>query len=269
MPRTDRPTAAPPDQTHDVAAAEQEAAEAEQLAAALEERVREGDDTVTPEQVTSQRELGRFARLRVEAARRKAARAAEAARLERCKTLAADINAYAEGSGQKFADLLHTAEDAVRAFLTAVDERNDHIRGWRQEMTDLGVPAHGNPTVPSKEHGQLGHFDHPWQIIAGHRRMIPVRPEMWVSHMLSVVLGDPGTALTSLQVPWPGGSPDAQTLYSGLAAIDAPQAEPDSTGKFFYRGPGGAVVMYDKPFSREDVKRLDLTPVSAKDAWGE
>ncbi|MEV5124301.1 hypothetical protein AB0K49_16150 [Streptomyces decoyicus] len=68
--------------------AEQEAAEAEQLLAALEERVRDGDEKVTAPQLAEARELGRFATLRAEAARRKAERAAaRAAEQERADRL--------------------------------------------------------------------------------------------------------------------------------------------------------------------------------------
>ncbi|QRX90852.1 hypothetical protein [Streptomyces noursei] len=67
--------------------AEQEAAEAEQLLAALEERDRDGDKQVTAQRFTDARELGRFAKLHAEAARRKAVRAAEATEQERpCTT---------------------------------------------------------------------------------------------------------------------------------------------------------------------------------------
>lgn len=65
-----------------VGQAEQEATEAEQLLAALEERARDGDEHVTAQQLTDARELGRFATLRAEAARRKADRAAAHAAAE-------------------------------------------------------------------------------------------------------------------------------------------------------------------------------------------
>ncbi|MFE3635816.1 hypothetical protein [Streptomyces sp. NPDC059168] len=81
---TDRPEAAPA-----VAQAEQEASEAEQLLAALEERVRDGDKNVTAQQLADARELGRFATLRAEAARRKAdSAAAKEAERQRADRLA-------------------------------------------------------------------------------------------------------------------------------------------------------------------------------------
>lgn len=58
-----------------IATAEQETAEAEQLVTALEDRVMDGDDTVTPAQIEEARGLRRFAQLRREAAAKKAAKA--------------------------------------------------------------------------------------------------------------------------------------------------------------------------------------------------
>ncbi|MER6361554.1 hypothetical protein [Kitasatospora sp. NPDC001527] len=66
---------APGSPDHITATADQEVTEAEQLLAALEDRVRDGDDTVTAEQVEEARGLRRFAQLRREAAQRKAEKA--------------------------------------------------------------------------------------------------------------------------------------------------------------------------------------------------
>lgn len=260
-PRTAQTTAG------DVAAAEQEAAEAEQLAAALEERVREGDDSVTPDQIASARELGRFARLRTEATRRKAERAKAAARLAACESLRDEIETYAEGSGARFAELLTAADNAVRAFVAALDERNDHLTAWRQTMVDLGVPAHDNPLIPDKGHGNLGHVGHSGQIIARTRRMAPTTPDEWLSRMLTAVVSDRGNGLQRLTVPI--SSPvDNTVAFARLAAIDAPRDAPDASAMHFYRGPGGAVVERDQPYSAEDIARLGLTPISRKEAWG-
>jgi hypothetical protein len=249
-----------------VAAAEQEATEAEALAAALEERVREGDDSVTPEQVASQRELGRFARLRVEAARRKAARAAEAARLDKCTALAAEINAYAENSGQKFADLLRTAEDAVRAFVAAVDERNENIHRWGATAAELSVPMHQSPLPPGKEHAGLGRGDHK-ALISGARRIEPTDPAAWLGRMLTSVMNDPRNGAHDLKVPYPS-TVRGEAAYDLLARIDAPHEAPNAAGRHFYRGPAGAVIERDQPYSREEIARLGLTVISAKEAWG-
>jgi hypothetical protein len=248
-----------------VAAAEQEAAEAEQLAAALEERVREGDDSVTSEQIASARELGRFARLRTEATRRKAEKAKAAARLAACEALRADVEAYADGSGDRFAELLRTAEDAVRAFVAAVDERNDRIAQWRRAVVALGVPEHTNPTVPSKGHGNLGYNTLPAQLIAGTRRMQPTPAQDWLGRMLTDVVQDRGNSVRDIKVPYPS-TVRGDAVYAQLATLDAPREAPGPM--YFYRGSGGAVVEREQPYSSEDIARLDLTPISQKEAWG-
>lgn len=84
------------DPTKLVSDAEQEAAEADALIEALEERVREGDDTVTPDQIEAQRGVSRFARLRADAARRKAAAVRETKHDELVAQLREDVAALNE-----------------------------------------------------------------------------------------------------------------------------------------------------------------------------
>ncbi|WP_155059738.1 hypothetical protein [Streptomyces blattellae] len=124
--------------------AEQEATEAEQLLAALEERVRDGDEQVTAQQLADARELGRFAKLRAEAARRKADRAAakaaerqRAARLDQAAAMAAP-------GGPLDADALAAAyanaRDAVRAFVTASEAFNAAIADASRLLAAADVP---------------------------------------------------------------------------------------------------------------------------------
>ncbi|MDH2393355.1 hypothetical protein QCN29_32245 [Streptomyces sp. HNM0663] len=136
---TDRPEAAPA-----VEQAEQEAAEAEQLLAALEERVRDGDEHVTAQQLADARELGRFAKLRAEAARRKAERAAaKEAERQRADRLA-QAAAMAAPGGPLDADTLAatyaTARDAVRAFVTASEAYNAAIGEAARLLAAADVP---------------------------------------------------------------------------------------------------------------------------------
>ncbi|URN12497.1 hypothetical protein LUW77_14960 [Streptomyces radiopugnans] len=132
---TARATKTPPD---DVTAAEQEAAEAEQLLTALEERVRDGDDTVTADQLASTRELGRFARLRAEAARRKAERAAEAARLDAVAALADEIRA-ADTDRTALAEAVDRLTTALRDVVTLAEEHNQQLAQWRNRAMQIGV----------------------------------------------------------------------------------------------------------------------------------
>ncbi|MGW7706327.1 hypothetical protein [Streptomyces sp. NPDC054771] len=120
-----------------------EAAEADALLAALEERVRDGDDTVTPDQLASTRELGRFAKLRAEAARRKADRAAAAeAERERAATIAQAVTLVAEQANPaKVAAAYETARTALVALLTATTTHDDAIREAAALLRKVGAPA--------------------------------------------------------------------------------------------------------------------------------
>lgn len=124
----------------DVDQAEREATEAEQLAAALEQRVVNGDDSVTPEQIDSQRSLSRFARLRVAATRRKATRAKAAARMRELAELRDQVLDQASGgpaSRDAVASALSGVDKAVAKFLDVAEQHNTwhaEIRGKLREL---------------------------------------------------------------------------------------------------------------------------------------
>ncbi|MBF6047733.1 hypothetical protein GO001_21220 [Streptomyces sp. NRRL B-1677] len=134
--------------------AEQEAAEAEQLLAALEERVRDGDEQVTAQQLADARELGTFARLRAEAARRKADRAAQAAAEQQRAAHLAEAAAMAASGGPlddaALAAAYATARAAVRAFVTASEAYNAAIEQASRLLAAAGVPdsTHGHHPEP-------------------------------------------------------------------------------------------------------------------------
>ncbi|MDT0382400.1 hypothetical protein RM572_26935 [Streptomyces sp. DSM 42041] len=134
-------------QADEVTAAEQEAREADDLLAALEERVRDGDDKITPQQLTEQRELGRFARLRAEAARRKADRAAaKAAEKHRAEQIARAVDlADTKGNRAAIAAKYDAALAAV-AELVAVVEQHD------QAVTEAGRMLRAAECAPSIEY---------------------------------------------------------------------------------------------------------------------
>ncbi|MYU51297.1 MULTISPECIES: hypothetical protein [Streptomyces] len=133
-------TTAPADRPA-VGQAEQEAAEAEQLLAALEERVRDGDEHVTSQQLADARELGRFATLRAEAARRKADRAAaKAAEQERQRKTERALALLAEQSPQTLAATYATARDALAAFLTASNAFDGTVTKAAALLRSAGAP---------------------------------------------------------------------------------------------------------------------------------
>jgi hypothetical protein len=107
---------------------------------ALEERVREGDESVTPEQIAGQRELGRFARQRVAATQRKAERAREAQRQRALAELADTVRACADDA-ERLVRLAQAAGRAMEAFVAACEERESWVYQMRERMHALGVPV--------------------------------------------------------------------------------------------------------------------------------
>lgn len=152
-------TVEPPDPDA-VQRAEQEAAEADQLAAALEARVLDGDDDVTPDEIASARELGRFAQLRAEAARRKAVRARQAERLRTLGDLADEMRA-AERDDEHIIGALDAVEAALKALGEAVGAHNARLGDWRRRMQAQAVPAHpGDAGHGKRDHAGLAYAEH-------------------------------------------------------------------------------------------------------------
>ncbi|GAP57303.1 hypothetical protein AHiyo1_01280 [Arthrobacter sp. Hiyo1] len=178
-----------------IADAEQEAKEAESLVHTLEEAVKSGDESVTFEQVEKARGLLSFVRLRKEAATRKAAAAKEAARLDACEALKADIVAHAQGDGKAFSKHLRTAVDALGAFHDAVEERNARIREYRDRAIALGIPEHKHtgPTPPT--HGGVrlaagGSAGLHAGVVVGRRRVESFDADVWISRALDLLVRD-------------------------------------------------------------------------------
>jgi hypothetical protein len=123
------PIAPPTDTPPEVAQAEAEAREADALLTALEERVRDGDDKVTPQQLAEQRELSGFAKLRAEAARRKADRAAAKAEDKRRADLIEQAVTLADGKGRRtpVAKAYEHAAAALAELVAAVDEHDQAV----------------------------------------------------------------------------------------------------------------------------------------------
>lgn len=229
------------------AEAEAQAVEAESLAQALEQAVLEGDEKITADALDSQVKLSRFARLRAEAIRRKAERARGAIRTKQADELRAEIDSYAAGSGTKLAALLRAVADAEKAFLDAGAEHNVLVHQWRQRAVALGIPDSDGRPVPPAEDGRLALDRAGNGLHVGQRRLGLADVKNW---------------LTSHQER---GGRDA--LYAAIGRVDA--EEPVSTAKYFYRGPGGAILPRNEPFSAEEINRLQLVILSRKEAWGE
>ncbi|MBD2897250.1 hypothetical protein amrb99_62090 [Actinomadura sp. RB99] len=259
----------------DVHRAEQEAADAAALVDALEGRVIDGDESVTADQISAQRDLSRFAELRAQATARKAKRAARAARLADCDALRAEIEAYATGTGARYVELLQAAEDAVAAFTAAVADRNARIGAWRARMAELGVPEHGNPLVPPAEHAHLGQLPGSG-VIAGRRRLDTVDPGPWLGQMLARVAHahTPVDGLTlrsrfaagALPAAVIGAAPHPE-VYDELGKVDAPVQDPPEDLRFF-RTTGGAVLVLDHEPNEHEARGI-TAEITRREAWGQ
>ncbi|WP_067071592.1 hypothetical protein [Carbonactinospora thermoautotrophica] len=132
----------------EVNAAEAEAAEAAALVEALEERVRDGDESVTPEQIEQAKSLCGFAKLRVEAARRKAERArqkaAEAARRKAAAEVRERLSRYTD---EALAERYRDARDALRKLAAACHERNAAIGDCGMRLRSVGFADLDTPAL--------------------------------------------------------------------------------------------------------------------------
>jgi hypothetical protein len=196
----------------DVASAEQEAAEAQELVKQLEEAVLNGDDNVSHEQLRDQKSLAEYARLRAESTRRKVAALKAAERLAQCEALRSEIEAYAVDGGEHLAELLKASTDKMLEFHAAVKERNDRITDWRTRAGALGIPAH---TTSRAEHGGLSLVPQ-GPLFAGKRRVEFLSAGQYAGEAAGIVL-QAGLRIT------PNTGADG-TVFDKLAAIDAETA---------------------------------------------
>jgi hypothetical protein len=233
----------------EVIAAKAEAAEAEALASGLEDAIRAGDATITHEEITKQQSLVGFLRLQVEGARTKARARRADVRLAAANALREEIEHYASGSGKKFVKLLRAVKTAEDAFVEAVDEHDQKVRGWVRAMQALGIPDSDGRPVPPAEHGRLATGRGLEQIQAGRRA-------------LSIIGGR-----QILEAHRDRGDDDREIIYSTLENADAEAAAP--TAQFFYRGRGGGIHAFDVERTPEEIKTAGLVKLTRKEAWGE
>ena len=123
----------------EVATAEAEAETAEALANSLEDAIRSGDTTITPDELTKQRSLVGFLRLQVDGARAKAEKRRVEARDTAIQSLRDEILAKAPENGEKLVKLLLAADKASRAFYDASLEHDAQIAAWVARIEGLRV----------------------------------------------------------------------------------------------------------------------------------
>lgn len=154
-----------PEQARDaLAAAEAEKTEAEELAAALADKVRAGDDTVTPKDLTAARELAEFADLRITAARRKLAAAEESDRHARAEQVAAEARALVDQEdAAEIAAKMRAAADALADLYAATAARRERVlhmssrvRSVAAELEAAGVDS---PREMRKRYGLAADHD--------------------------------------------------------------------------------------------------------------
>lgn len=125
---------------------DQDIADAQALYESLEERVRAGDESVTSEELDQARGLSRFARLRKEAAQRKAAQARRDAAAGDVREAAEAAREYLDGVGgideQKaaLADALKAWADEARETLDGLRRHADRLLAANYAAEQLGVP---------------------------------------------------------------------------------------------------------------------------------
>ena len=179
--------------------AESEALEAEKLAVTLEERVRDGDESVSPDELAEAERLGKFARLRVEAAQRKATARRRASALQRGEAFVAELRDQTQREDADLVEAWVTLVDAMRAVQAVGDARRTAVReasDRRQSFDallrrDAGVELAELGALPSYYGNEVG-----YQVPAAGIRVADVTVAQIVAAAAS--LGLDGTTRSSL-----------------------------------------------------------------------
>ncbi|WP_405017386.1 hypothetical protein OHV05_10130 [Kitasatospora sp. NBC_00070] len=197
--------------------AEQEFLAAQRLVTELEERVLGGEDSITHADLTTARSEAQHSALKAEAARRAAALAEDTSRLAACEELRAEIEASAAVTGERLVTLLRSAEQAVRAFIEATDERNTQVKGWARQMKTLGVPK-DDSAMPHAKDGRLVARSF-GTLHAGTRTVELINANRWLALALSNVR--PQDTMTAPYITQPnGGTKSLDEVYALLARVD-------------------------------------------------
>ncbi|MFH9038973.1 hypothetical protein ACH4FA_06355 [Streptomyces sp. NPDC017966] len=163
----------------DLVTAQQQLDDARATLATLQEQVRDGDASVTPEQLADQRHLIEYAQLRVTAAQRAEQEAAAAA-----------LDARARATGDRVYDLVTTDStapltdavraviDAVTALVQAADKREATIREVAAEATNMNGELGAGPGNhwPTRRYGYMAQVTPPVSVSTieeGTARAVP------------------------------------------------------------------------------------------------
>lgn len=143
--------------------AEQEANDAEELAVALEERIKDGDEDVTFDELSNAKKLVDFARLRVEAAKRKVAAGRREAAIDAGKALAKSLPSIKDEDAAVVAAWV-AAVKAMRKLDQVFGERVDLVTRLAAEISevdetmrrDAGVGIESVGVLPAEYSGEVG-----------------------------------------------------------------------------------------------------------------
>lgn len=126
-----------------IATAEQDAADAAALAAALEQRILDGDETITAEELAARKDLAKFAELRVEAAKRKRERATTEQLHADVDALGREAELAATVGTTRLAAALRTAKDAMAQLFDLAAERERRHRDLAERIREANAKAPG------------------------------------------------------------------------------------------------------------------------------
>ncbi|OPG04126.1 hypothetical protein [Microbispora sp. GKU 823] len=251
----------------DVLKAEREAAADAAKVETLKQRVRDGDTTVTPDEIAKAAQLAEWSALRVEAVRQQAAQAAEAKRQAACAELRAEIDQVAEHHG--LTDKLAAITAAVVDFVTGVEAHNTRLTDLHKKAVALTGDEWRAPTAPPDHSSGVGYRGD--QLIAGRRRMVRIDHAHHLGKALAAAARDLTGIPVRIRFDYHGAVPVApagrdEDVCDALDRINRPMPEPGQV--WIYRGPNGAVIERDKPYSEEEIKSYRLREISAREAWG-
>lgn len=173
--------------------ARSEAAQAHELIEALAERVRDGDDNVTAEQISGQRQLAELAELRVEAAERKLAAAVTADRDARAKTIAAAARQLiAEDDMRPLLDATRDAVTALRHLLAVTATRTARIHTVAKDAVAINEEFRSADSAagpwPSSAYGFRGQSYPAHVAVLGEGTASAIRPGRMAASVLALAL---------------------------------------------------------------------------------
>ncbi|MEU8711675.1 hypothetical protein [Streptomyces sp. NPDC048663] len=220
-----RDTITPEQAARQLLTARREASEAAALADQLADRVRDGDDTVTAEQLNSQRQLAELAELRITAAERKLNAARTVDLDARARTLADRIGELVDAdSTEEISAAALDAYKAIRRLMDLTKDRDETIRAVASEVvqinTELMKTRRNDPWPTRTLYGFSGQ-ERPLPSITriGKGRVDPVRPGRVLGAVIAAALVDQPTVRTHVNETVRGADDHVAPLLSGLPSL--------------------------------------------------